>query len=79
MLSDRFVFLVVVLFKVRCHVPASLTDIADMATWTSNFIYNTTPKLFLYIFKDERSVFCFRNVTTGSTGAFDRFNCLMKL
>ena len=49
MLSDRFVCLVEVLFKACYHVPTSLVDIAGMATWTSIFIYNTTPELFLYI------------------------------
>ena len=49
MFSDRFAFLVGVLSEACYHVPASLADIAGMATWTSNFIYNTTPELFLYI------------------------------
>ena len=49
MLSDRFAFLVGVPFKACCHVPASLTDIAGMATWTNNFTHNTTLELFLYI------------------------------
>ena len=49
MLSDRFVFLGGVLFKACYHVPVSLADIAGMATWTRNFVYNTTPELFLYI------------------------------
>ena len=34
---------------------------------------------FTFGFKDGRKVFCFRNVTTGCIGAFERFNCLMKL
>ena len=29
--------------------------------------------------KNGRSVFCFCNVTNGCIGAFERFNCLMKL
>ena len=48
MFSDRFAFLVGVLAEACYDVPASLADIAGMATWTSNFIYNTTPELFLY-------------------------------
>ena len=38
-----------VLFKACYYVPASLADIAGMATWTSHFIYKTTPELLLYI------------------------------
>ena len=34
---------------------------------------------FTFGFKDGRKVFCFRNFTTGCIGAFERFNCLMKL
>ena len=74
MFSDRFAFLVGVLSETCHHVPASLADIAGMATWTSNFIHSTTPEL-----KDGRKVFCFRNVTTGCIRAFERFSCLMKL
>ena len=80
MLSDRFVFLVVVLFKVCYHVVASLANIAGVAT--VQVILYTTPLLsssFTFGFKDGRDVFYFCNITTGYIGAFERFNCLMKL
>ena len=51
MLSDKFAFLVGVPFKACYHVPASLTDIAGMATWTNNFTHNTT------LMKGKSSVF----------------------
>ena len=73
MLSDRFVFLVGVLFKEGYHGPASLADIG-MATWKNIFISSVA-----FGFKDGRNVFCFRNVTTGCIGAFKRINCVMKL
>ena len=66
MFSDRLVFLVEVLFKACHNLPPSLADIAGMATWAINFIYNIAPELsFTFGFKDGRDVFCFRNVTTG--------------
>ena len=34
---------------------------------------------FTFGFEDGRIVFYFRNVTVGCIGAFERFNCLMKL
>ena len=86
MLSDRFVFLVGVLFKACYHVPASLANTAGMATWTSTFkpgqvILNTRLLLnssFTFGFKDGRNFFCFRNVTV-CIRAFERFDCSMKL
>ena len=73
-------FLVEVLFKACYHVPASLANIAGIATWASN-LYTTLllSSSFTLGFKDGRKVFCFRNVTTGCIWAFERFNSSTKL
>ena len=85
MLSDRFVFLVGVLFKAYYHVPASLANTAGMATqqaWQPGQVLLNARLLlnssFTFGFKDGRNFFCFRNVT-GCIRAFERFDCSMKL